>query len=132
MAGLLPWLDLVLLDVKHMDDSAHRAATGVSNRLILANARRLAQSGVPLIVRTPVVPGVNDTPEAIRAVAEFIRGFPNLRYYELMPFHRMAGGKYRSLGLDYAAAGLLPPSAERLQALAEAARAAGLVDVRVA
>jgi pyruvate formate lyase activating enzyme len=132
LAGLLPWLDLVMLDVKHMDDAAHRAATGVPNRLILENARRLAESGVPLIIRTPVVPGVNDTPEAIGAVAEFIHNFPNLRYYELMPFHRMAGGKYRSLGLDYPAADLLPPSAERLQALAERARAAGLPDVRVA
>ena len=132
LAGLLPWLDLVLMDIKHMDDAAHRAATGVPNRLILQNARRLAGSGVPLIIRTPVVPGVNDTPEAIGAVAEFIRDFPNLRYYELMPFHRMAGGKYRSLGLDYAAAELAPPDAGHMQALAERARAAGLPDVRIA
>ncbi len=132
LADLLPWLDLVLLDLKQMDDAVHRAATGVSNRLILENARHLAGCGVPLIVRTPVVPGVSDTLEAVGAVAEFIRGFPNLRYYELMPFHRMAGGKYRSLGLDYPAGDLLPPSADLLQALAQRARAAGLPDVRIA
>jgi pyruvate formate lyase activating enzyme len=67
-----------MLDVKHMDDAAHRAATGAPNRLILDNARRLAESGVPLIIGTPVAPGVNDTPEAIGAVAEFIHNFPNL------------------------------------------------------
>jgi pyruvate formate lyase activating enzyme len=132
LSSLLPWLDLLMTDIKHMDDAVHRAVTGVPNHSILQNARRLAGSGVPMIIRTPVVPGVNDTPEAIGAIAGFIREFPNLRYYELMPFHRMAGGKYRSLGLDYAAAELTPPDAERMQALADCARAAGVADVRIA
>ena len=61
LVELLPWLDLVILDIKLMDDAAQRIATGASNLLILENARRLAGAPVPLQVRTPVVPGVNDT-----------------------------------------------------------------------
>ncbi len=131
LAGLLPWLDLVILDVKLMDDAGHRAATGVSNALILENARRLAGSPVTLLVRTPVVPGVNDTPAAIGAVAAFISDFPNLLYYELMPFHRLAEGKYRSLGLDDRACHLQPPTAAGLQSLAQAAREAGVHAVKI-
>jgi pyruvate formate lyase activating enzyme len=131
LAELLPWLDLLIMDIKLIDDAAHRAATGVANRLILENARRLSTTGVPLLVRTPVVPGVNDTPEAIGAVAGFIAGFPNLHYYELMPFHRMAGGKYRSLGLSYEGEGLAPPAPITLEMLAQRAREAGVHTVRI-
>ena len=131
LAELLPWLDLVMMDIKLVDDEQHRAATGVSNRRILANARRLSETGIPLIVRTPVVPTVNDNPEAIGAVAEFIKGFPNLLYYELMPFHHLAEGKYRSLGEEYRARDLRTPPKETMQALAQHAREVGVADTRV-
>jgi len=131
LAGLLPWLSLVILDIKLMDDGAHRAATGVSNALILENARRLAAASPPLLVRTPVVPGVNDTPEAIAAVAAFIRDFPNLVAYELMPFHRLAEGKYRSLDLQDRAHHLQPPAPQTLQTLACSAHEAGVRVVQI-
>ncbi len=130
LAELLPWLDLVIMDVKLMDDEQHRAVTGVSNRRILENARRLAEVGVPLIVRTPVVPTVNDTPEAIGAIARFIRSFPNLLYYELLPFHRLAEGKYRSLGLPYRAGSLPSLTREHIQALVQHVRDLGLTHVK--
>jgi pyruvate formate lyase activating enzyme len=132
IAELLPWLDLVMMDLKLMDEAAHRAATGVSNRLILENMRRLAACGLPLIVRTPVVPTVNDTVEAIGAIAEFVAGLDHVLYYELMPFHRMASGKYRSLGQAYRAGDLQAPQKETLDALAAAARSRGLAEVKVA
>jgi len=128
---LLPWLDLVMLDVKLVAEQRHRAATGAGNSGILDNARRLGQSGVPLLVRTPIVPGVNDDPADIVAIAGSISAFPNLLYYELMPFHRLAEGKYRGLGLEYGAGGLQPPSRAKLQELAQAARDTGVADVRV-
>ena len=128
---LLPWLDLVMMDIKVMDDEQHRAVTGASNRRILENARRLAQKDMPLLIRTPVIPTVNDSPAAIAAIAEFIRDFPNLLYYELMPFHRLAEGKYRSLGLSYQASDLEPPSKDAVQALAECARNGGVANVKV-
>ncbi len=131
LEGLLASLDLVIVDVKHVNDARHREATGASNRQILANLRRLAAVGRPLIVRTPVVPGVNDTPEAIADIAGMIARFPNLLYYELMPFHRLAGGKYESLGLPNPADSLEAPSREAMTALAECARGTGVHDVRV-
>ncbi len=127
--GLLPLLDLVMLDIKTLDDGVHRASTGVSNARILENARRLGATGKPLIVRTPVVPGVNDQVEAIGAIARFAAGLPGLVRYELLPFHPMAANKYDSLGRSYAARTLPRPAPEAMETLAAAARACG-VEVR--
>ncbi len=126
LEALLPLLDLIMLDIKLLDDAAHREVTGVSNRRILENARRLGATGVPLIVRTPVVPGVNDTAEAIGAIAQWIAPLPNLARYELLPFHPMAAGKYESLERAYAARNLARPTPENMEALADIARWHGL------
>jgi pyruvate formate lyase activating enzyme len=126
MECLLPLTDLVMMDVKLMDAEQHRACTGVTNKRILANARRLGGEGKPLIVRTPVVPGINDSEEAIVAVATFAATLPSLLYYELLPFHPMAEGKYDSLDIEYRAAGLSSPPKEQMAVLAEAARQCGI------
>jgi pyruvate formate lyase activating enzyme len=128
---LLPWLDLVIMDIKLMDDASHREATGASNRQILQNVLRLAETDAPLLLRTPVVPTVNDTLEAIGEIAAFVRGLPNLVYYELMPFHRMAEGKYNSLGLSYRARHLEAPPKELLESLAQHARDIGVHKVKI-
>jgi len=129
LEAALPLTDLFMVDIKHLDDEKHRAATGVSNRLILENIRRLAASGKPVIFRVPVVPGVNDTPEEIGAIAGFVRDLSRLRAdggaglaLELLAFHRLAEDKYHSLGLDYRAGDLQPPSQEHMAGLVEAAR----------
>ena len=124
--AILPVTDLVMMDIKLMDADKHRAATGVSNERILDSAQRLGQSGKPLIVRTPVVPGVNDQEDEIAAIAAFVATLPNLLYYELLPFHPMARGKYESLDMDYRAQGLKSPSKERMEALADVARRADI------
>ncbi|MFO7698152.1 MAG: glycyl-radical enzyme activating protein [Anaerolineae bacterium] len=126
IAGLLPLLDLVMMDIKVIDEDVHRRVTGVGNARILANARRLGDSGIPLIVRTPVIPGVNDTAEAITAIARFTAELPSLLYYELLPFHPMAAGKYDSLGRPYAARDLARPTPERMTVLTAAAKATGV------
>jgi pyruvate formate lyase activating enzyme len=137
LAALLPDVNLVMLDLKHMDAAAHRAATGVSNDLILANARRLAEVGQPLILRVPVVPGVNDDEANIATTARFVRELINIGrargHYrevapelELLPYHKLAGDKYRRLGLSQPATEIEPPSRERMAVLAEAARGAGI------
>jgi len=140
LAALLPVTDLVMLDIKHMDADKHRAVTGVSNQRILANARRLAQTDRPVILRVPVVPTVNDTPEEIAAIATFVRHLIDLRResghgtashadlpsIELLPFHRLAADKYRSLGLDYRASELERPTKEEMAELAEIAQAQGI------
>lgn len=126
IAAILPFTDLVMMDIKLLDSEAHRACTGVGNRRILENAVRLGEQDTPLIVRTPVVPGVNDRAECIVPIAAFAARLPNLLYYELLPFHPMAGGKYQSLGMDYRAKELKSPGKEQMQALADAARRYGI------
>jgi pyruvate formate lyase activating enzyme len=126
VAALLSATDLVMLDIKHMDSDKHRACTGVPNERILENVLRLGQEPQPVIVRTPVVPGVNDMPEEIAAIARFVAQIPNLMYYELLPFHPMARGKYSSLDLDYGAKDLKTPPRELMDRLTAAAAEVGV------
>ena len=96
--ALLPHVDLVLLDLKEIDPVRHRELTGVSNRIILANARRLAAQGVPLIVRRPLIPGHNDSLESLHALGRFVRELDTVREVDLLPYHRMGSAKYERLG----------------------------------
>ncbi|NLT73307.1 MAG: glycyl-radical enzyme activating protein [Chloroflexi bacterium] len=118
-ATVLPAVDLLMLDLKVMDCELHRRVTGVSNATILENAQRLGAGPLPLVIRIPVIPGVNDTAEAIGSIARFASGLPALQHLELLPFHPMAAGKYDSLGLTYSARSLARPSPERMAALAD-------------
>lgn len=137
LESLLPFVNLVMMDIKHMDDSQHRRITGVSNQRILENARRLAERGTQLIIRIPVIPSVNDDIDSVLTVAVFVRqlielGQCNGHYtqelprLELLPFHRLAEGKYSALGMDYPAKGLQPPSSEQMKSLADAAESCGI------
>ncbi len=96
-------IDYLLFDLKHPDPDIHEKVTGVSNRPILENleAIRRACPSLPIHVRTPVIPGVNDTPETIEAIARLAREAGAVRY-ELLPFHRMGEQKYCFLGREYA------------------------------
>ncbi|HTR99879.1 MAG TPA: glycyl-radical enzyme activating protein [Bacteroidota bacterium] len=129
LAPLLHLSDLVMMDIKLLDSGRHRAATGRGNEQILANARRIARSGACVVFRTPVIPGVNDTPADIASIAAFVGELAAARggtlRYELMPFHGLARDKYESLGLEYRAAALAPPPAGHMRALLEAARNEG-------
>ena len=92
--------DYVLYDLKLMDDSAHRRYTGVSNAPILENYKTLASSGVKFITRIPLIPTVNDTEENIAATAKFMREC-GADHIELLPYNKLAGGKYKLLGREY-------------------------------
>jgi pyruvate formate lyase activating enzyme len=129
--SLLPAVDLVMMDLKLLDPERHRAATGVSSGRILENARRFALTDVPVVFRTPVVPTVNESPDDIRAIAEFVAGLRRLRRsrglrapldYALLPFHQLAGDKYASLGRDYRAKTLMPLNAAQMDDLRRLAR----------
>jgi len=126
VAEVLSVTDLFLVDIKLVDAEEHERWTGAGNAQILENARRLAREDTRLIVRTPVIPGVNDTAEAIGAVADLVREFANLEYYELLPYHPLGTGKYRSLGMAYRLADLRPPDPARMADLAETARERGI------
>ena len=92
--------DYVLYDLKLMDSEQHRRYTLAGNEWILENYRTLAKSGVPFTTRIPLIPSVNDTEENIEATARFLREC-GVSYIELLPYNKMAGGKYRMLGREY-------------------------------
>ena len=123
---LLPYLDLFLMDIKHMDSEKHKEYTGADNRLILENARRLAERGVNLVIRTPVVPSFNDTAEEIRAIAKFAATLPGVKEHHLLPYHRLGQDKYAGLGRNYSLKEILPPPQEKMEYLLSVAEESGL------
>lgn len=89
--------EYVMMDLKLMDDEAHRSYTGVSNRTILENAKSLMESGKPFEFRTPLIPGITDTDENLAAIEDFIGGAK----WEKLPYNTLAGAKYPMLGRAY-------------------------------
>lgn len=105
---LLPVTNLFISDLKHMDSDIHKKYCGAGNEVILQNLERLTAAGRELILRIPVIPGVNDDTENIRASADFIqeRLHGRIRTLQLLSFMRLGEEKYRSLGRDYPMEGL--------------------------
>ena len=123
---LLPYLDLYLLDIKHMDSKKHEEYTGAPNERILENARLISGSGVELIIRTPVIPTFNDTEREIRAIADFARSLGGASEYHLLPYHRLGTDKYSGLGRGYTLSNIEPPTKEKMQHLLSVAETSGL------
>jgi len=119
---LVEHADLVLYDLKLMDDEAHRRWTGASNQQILRNAARLA--GQSVVVRVPLIPGITDTDGNLRGIFGFMRD-AGLKRLELLPFNPSSAAKYEWLGLPFEVPGE-PQDAARLAAIAAMARAVGL------
>ena len=96
-----PYLTNVLFDIKHPDTKTHATQTGAGNERILANFHLLATEypNLPMLARTPIIPGVNDNVDAIMAIAEMIRPYEQVRY-ELLPYHRLGTHKYYFLHRD--------------------------------
>jgi pyruvate formate lyase activating enzyme len=100
---LLPFVNLVLLDLKIMDEAHHRQATGSSNRLILENARRIAARGIPIWVRTPVIPGYTQDEANLTAIGNFIASeLPTVERWDLLAYTNLGRPKYHRLDLPYA------------------------------
>lgn len=93
--------DLVMLDIKHIDEEKHRALTGHSNRNILAFAEFLSEHGVPIWIRHVVVPGWTDDAEEQRKLGYFIGGLKMLKALDVLPYHDMGKSKYEALGMEY-------------------------------
>lgn len=123
---LLPLLDLIYVDLKIWDGDRHYRLTGVDNSLIIDNIRRLdrAVATKKLILRTPIIPGINDGDEQLTASARFCRELQNLRYWELLPYHRLGVDTYAKLGRSYPLAQVKTPDRDYMQARAAVIRAA--------
>lgn len=99
-ARVLEQVHYVMMDLKLMDEALHKTYTGVSNQRILRNARILIASGKPCRIRIPLIPGVNDGEDNLRATAAFIAGCGKAPV-ELLPYHKTAGAKYEMVGREY-------------------------------
>jgi len=113
---LLPWLNVLYVDLKHMDQEVHKQWVGSDNALIHNNLRKIDQASVQLeiIVRIPMVPGANDSDSNLSATVEFCKALKKLKEIELLPYHRLGLETYRKLGRDYQLKELVPPSPRRI------------------
>jgi pyruvate formate lyase activating enzyme len=98
---LLSRVDLVYFDLKLIDPEKHRFFTGLSNELILTNLQLLNASGVPFIIRVPLVPGVTDLDENLEAVAQTVGGLAGMVQVDLLPYNKAAGAKYKAVGKTF-------------------------------
>ena len=105
-------LDLVLYDLKILDDGLHKQYTGVSNAEILENFRRLTKTDVEIIVRRPVIPGINDSMEEINRLGKFLTETNGDSKIDLLPYHALSLDKYKRLGREQLPAAWETPSPE--------------------
>ena len=120
-APCLDYIDFIYFDIKHMDSEMHRKITGQSNVHILENLKRISGHGKEICVRTPVVPGWNDSEENIRATAAFAAQCANVRRYELLAYHKLGINKYKILGRKYQLEDVEEPGKDHMLHLVDAA-----------
>ena len=134
-SGYTPWavlervsnhVDLFLYDLKLMDGGRHRRFTGVSSELILSNLRTLSDQGHAIIVRLPLIPGVNDGEENIRQTGEFLASLAHSHPLDILPYHRAGIGKYAKLSRTYCFPEIQPPALERSAEIAQMLASFGL------
>ena len=98
---MLKYTDLVMLDIKHIDNDCHRELTGIGNRNILAFAEHIRDLGIPVWIRHVVVPNITDKYEELFALGEYLSTLTNLKALDVLPYHDMAKPKYAELGIEY-------------------------------
>ena len=98
---LLKYTDLVLLDIKHIDDEEHKKLTGHSNKNILAFAKYLSDKEIPMWVRHVVVPNITFNEKYLKELGGFLKTLKNIKALDVLPYHNMAIPKYKSLGIGY-------------------------------
>lgn len=112
---LLALTDLFLLDIKHIDDGAHRALTGHSNGAPRAFAEYLSKMGKRMWIRHVLVPGITDDDGALNRLRAFLDTFSGVEKVEVLPYHTMGEVKYQKAGIAYPLAGVRPPEKERVE-----------------
>lgn len=122
---ILPYVDTVMMDIKHMNGEKHRDFTTQDNSLILENAKMIAKEAKKLIIRVPVIPTFNDTEEEIRDIAKFAYDI-GVREIHLLPYHRIGSDKYAGLGRKYKMEHIRPPEREKMEKLLKVAEKCGL------
>jgi pyruvate formate lyase activating enzyme len=103
---VLPYTDLFLYDLKHIDPALHWQYTGQDNATILDNLRQLDETGKPIEIRIPVIPGVNDSKAAMRRSGEFLSQLRHVSGVKLLTYNPFAQDKYAALDLPYYSASI--------------------------
>lgn len=99
--ALLEYVDLVLLDIKHMDLEIHKKVTGFNNQKVLSFAKLLEEKNIPIWLRYVLVPGLTDDEKALKSLGLFMKNLTNVQKIELLPFHKMGEYKWKELGYNY-------------------------------
>ena len=124
---LLPFLDHILFDIKHLDTHVHRQFTGQGNELILKNVKALVEHDAPLNIRVPLIPGFNANPHDLQKIAEFVENLePAVHNLDILPYHTLGKSKYTALGRDYPWEGNNRLTDEKLDELLGPLRSSGL------
>ncbi len=123
---ILPFIDTVLMDIKHMDGVKHREFTSRDNALILENAVYISKNAKNLIIRTPVIPTFNDTETEIGEIADFVSSLGTVKAMHLLPYHRIGSDKYAGLGRQYTMEHIKVPEKDKMNALLEIVNKRGL------
>ena len=111
---LMRYTDLLLVDVKHIDEEQHKILTGRTNMNILDMARYLSETGKPVWIRHVLVPERNDDDVYLEKLYDFISKLKNVQKVEVLPYHTFGEYKWKELGYEYPLAGIDPPSKERV------------------
>lgn len=114
------YADMFLLDFKHSDDKLHQQYTGASNRQVYESLAILDELQKPVLLRCPIIPGVNDTQAHFRAICELKNRHANIAEAELMPYHNIGAGKWDGLGMTYTMGEVSVPSGETVKLWKEA------------
>lgn len=110
--ALMKYIDLVLLDIKHIDNDAHKRLTGWENENILDCARYLSDIHKPVWIRHVLVPGINDDDESLHKLRSFIDTLSNVERVEVLPYHDLGVYKWEQLGISYKLTDVKPPTEE--------------------
>jgi pyruvate formate lyase activating enzyme len=118
---IIPFTDLFLFDIKHLDSQKHKEYTGAPNEEILSNYRIIAESSVDYMVRIPVVPGFNDDNDHLTKLKQYITDLrkDNLKMISLLPYHKIGSSKYKKFSIPYRMENVEQPSARRMKEVKE-------------
>jgi len=120
-------VNVLIYDIKHMDEAKHVEGTGKTNRLILRNLQRLcAESDVEIIVHMPLIRDFNDDENNVQETAKFVASLKKIRQIDLLPFNELAAEKYRAIGMNWECAGMQRQDPEQLSRLTEIVKSHGL------
>lgn len=112
---LMQYTDLLLLDLKHIDDEQHKILTGHTNKNILELAQYLSETGKPVWIRHVLVPERSDKDEYLIRLNTFIETLTNVEKVEILPYHTLGEYKWKEMGMEYPLAGIESPSEERIR-----------------